>query len=810
MNTSGCNVLEFDRLRRVLAGLAETARGRELALELEPDGDRSAVEKALRETSEARRLAEDDASVTLSALPDVADDLETLAIEGRVLGVDGFVRLSVFASIVREVRRSLAAHRSQTPLLAARGEGLSDLSPIESEIRLVVDTETESVRDDASPELARLRGTSRVLEARLGKLLERTLGSRENAKLLQEPLVTSRNGRPVVPVKAECKAQFPGIVHGSSASGATLFMEPLATVEVNNEIAALRDREVEEIRRILGSLTELVRPRREEIGEAVAILAEIDLAQAKARFSEIARAEAPDLTAENELRLEEARHPLLIPDVAERAGLARPAAPPVPLTFGLAPGKRGLVFTGPNTGGKTVALKTAGLLALMAQSGLHVPARASSRFPVFRSVFADIGDDQSIGSSLSTFSAHLSKVVEMDRELETPALVILDEVGTGTDPAEGGALGTALVEHFLGRGALVLASTHHGLLKAYALTTEGMASASFDFDPATYAPTYRILEGACGRSLAFEMAERLGLSSKIVERARQLQAARERQVGELVSHLEAESAELEKEKTLLADDRRAAERARLRLETEAEEEGKERTSRLRAFRRSLEEDLDQTRRELRALLGEARRVEAELRKSRPEAGPPRLADLEREFGERIDAVTGPLLERAKAGAPRELSAEPGGLPLAPGSRVLVASFGMEGVIERIVGEDAEVRVHDKRMRLPVARLEALPPLAAAPPGTPFGPSRTRIQETKPKPMAEELNVIGCTVEEALGQADKFLDDAVLSEYRQVRLIHGHGTGRLKNALRQWLQSHPHVARLESDSRGGVTVVELKD
>jgi DNA mismatch repair protein MutS2 len=807
MNTSGCNVLEFDSLRRVLAGLAETAKGKALALDLEPGIEIALVERALQETTEARRLGDDGASPSLSDLPDLEPDLDILSIAGRVVGVDGFCRLSRFASIVRGVRRALAARREEAPRLAERSDALADLSPVDSKIRLVVDVDSEAVRDDASPELGRLRGRSRALEARLAKLLERALGSRENAKLLQEPLVTTRNGRPVLPVKAECKAQFPGIVHGSSASGATLFMEPLATVEVNNEIADLRDREAEEIRRILGALTEIVRPRREELADAVDILAEIDLAMAKARLSEIADAEPPELTVEPELRLDEARHPLLIAEVAGRAGLARPAQAPVPLTFGLAPGKRGLVFTGPNTGGKTVALKTAGLLALMAQSGLHVPARSSSRFPVFRSIFADIGDDQSIGSSLSTFSAHLAKVVEMDRELETPALVILDEVGTGTDPAEGGALGTSLVEHFLLRGALVLASTHHGLLKAYALTTEGVAAASFDFDPATYAPTYRIVEGACGRSLAFEMAERLGLSRTIVARARELQAERERQVGELVSHLEAESAELQKEKTLLADDRRAAESTRLRIETEADEERKERASRLRAFRRSLEEDVDETRRELRSLLSEAKRVVAEVRDSRQEARS-RVSDLEKKLDERIDAITGPLLERLTAAPEITPPSAEDAPPLVPGARVLVASFGMEGVIERLFSEEAEVRVRDKRMRIPLRNLEALPPLAAAPVGALSVPSGTRLP--KPKPMKEELNVIGCTVEEALGQADKFLDDAVLSEYRQVRLIHGHGTGRLKNALREWLEGHPHVARLESDSRGGVTVVELKD
>jgi DNA mismatch repair protein MutS2 len=460
----------------------------------------------------------------------------------------------------------------------------------------------------------------------------------------------------------------------------------------------------------------------------------------------------------------------------------------VPLTFGLAAGKRGLVFTGPNTGGKTVALKTAGLLALMTQAGLHVPARSSSVFPLFKSIFADIGDDQSIGSSLSTFSSHLKKVVSMERELELPALVILDEVGTGTDPAEGGALGTALVEHFLDRGAMVLASTHHGLLKAYALTHEGIGAASFEFDPRNYAPTYRIIEGAAGRSLAFEMAERLGLPRTIVNRARALESERVRQVGELVSRLEAETAELGQERLRLAEDRKGAEESRRRLEAREEEERQERRQRLSAFRASLEEEVDSTRRELREVVAEAKRTIAEIRASRQE-------DRAR--------LQAPLLEKAKAETAR-VAFPASSEAIRPGTRVLVASFGMEGIVERIAGDEAEVTVRDKKLKLPVSSLEALPPLAPVP--APRG--ATRLPASKQIP--EELNLIGCTVEEALSQADKFLDDALLSEYRHVRLIHGHGTGRLKNALREWLSAHPNVEKLESDSRGGVTVVELKD
>ncbi len=634
-----------------------------------------------------------------TGFPSSRIELRELEIEGRILGVESFLRLAIASAIVVDIRRSLLARSSEAPLLAKRAEGLPRLEELESEIRRIIDVETETVRDDASKELQRIRESSRKLEAKLGKLLEQALASRDNQKLLQESLVTSRNNRPVVPIKAECRSQFPGIVHGASASGATLFVEPIATVEISNDLAILRDREREEIRKILAELTARVRPRRAELAFAVQVLAVIDLAQAKGRLSDKWRGEAPVLTEESELRLIEARHPLL------------PSENAVPLTFGLAPGKRGLVFTGPNTGGKTVALKTAGLLSLMAQSGLHVPARSSSVFPLFRSIFADIGDDQSIGSSLSTFSSHLAKVVSMERELELPALVILDEVGTGTDPAEGGALGTALVEHFLERGALVLASTHHGLLKAYALTHEGIGAASFEFDPLTYAPTYRIAEGAAGRSLAFEMAERLGLPRAVVARARELESERERQVRELVSRLEAENAEIERERARAAEDRQAAEESRLRIEAREEEERQERRKRLSAFRASLEEEVDQTRRELRDVVAEAKRTIAEIRASRQEDRA-RLQELEKTLSNRIEAKTAPLLEKVTANEERTVASPES---IRPGTRVLVASFGMEGFVDKIAGDQAEVTVRDKKLKLPLASLEALPPVAPAPP-----------------------------------------------------------------------------------------------
>jgi DNA mismatch repair protein MutS2 len=800
MNESAFQALEFDKIREVLADLTETPSGRALALAITPSTEAPAVRALLAETSEALRLADVNGSLSFSGLPDVDGDLASLGISGRALPIESFLRLARLAAAANDARKRLLARAEEAPLLSRKADLLPVLASIESAVLRVIDVAAEAVKDDASRELARIRGKSKRLQARVQKILDAAIASRDNAKILQEPLVTSRNGRSVVPVRAECKSQFAGIVHGASASGATLFVEPMAAVPLNNDLQALRDLEEEEIRRILSELTERVRPSRSELAAAVAILAEIDLAQAKARLGGLVRGQAPTVTEAFELRLLEARHPLLIPEVAARAGIPRAGSPPVPLTFRVADGTKALVFTGPNTGGKTVALKTAGLLALMAQAGLHVPASSSSVLPVFRSVFADIGDDQSIGSSLSTFSSHLARVVEMERELENPALLILDEVGTGTDPAEGGALGTSLVEHFVNRGAMVLASTHHGQLKAYALTTPAVEAASFDFDPVTYEPTYRVIEGAAGRSLAFEMAERLGLPRAVVARARALQEERERQAEDLVSRLQSDTAELESERMRLAEDRRAAEEARLRMEAEAREERNERDRRLKAFRVSLEEELSSTRRDLRELVAEARRTVEEVRASRQEERT-RLVELEKRIADRIEEATAPLLEKQDETAPSGRTE-----PLRAGMRVLVASFGMEGEVVRVLGDEAEVLVRDKKLRLPLASLEPLPDLDAA---RPKG-GVTVVPLVEAKPMPEEINLIGCTVEEALSQADKFLDDAVLSEYRQVRLIHGHGTGRLRNALREWLSSHPHVAKLSSDHRGGVTVVEIKD
>ncbi len=519
MNSRALATLDFDKVREALSTFAETSSGRDSARRLRVLLRASRVLEALAETSEARELFLREGDVSLAPMPELTQVLQVVSIDGTSLTIPQLLDVWSFVKLAEQVRQALRpSDWEDLPRLTGLAQGLPDLKNLRKAIEGVIDRDIGDVRDDASPELSKLRSQLRRLRKRLQDTLDACLHRRESARILQEPLVTVRDGRPVLPVRAECRAQLPGVVHGASSSGATVFVEPLATVEINNDISALEAREQEEILRILLELTSHVRASRAELGQASEILVHLDLVQAKTRLADAYDGAAPRILESGEqppeLKLKRAFHPLLLRGIAERAGLPPPRHDPVAVSFELTRDRPGLVFTGPNTGGKTVALKTAGLLALMTQLGLHLPADSESVFPVFKEIFADIGDEQSIGASLSTFSAHLQNVVRMERGLRLPALVILDELGTGTDPAEGGPLGTALLEHFLSRGALVVASTHHGMLKTWASMTDGVGTASFEFHPQTYAPTYRLTQGATGRSMAFEMAERLGTAAE--------------------------------------------------------------------------------------------------------------------------------------------------------------------------------------------------------------------------------------------------------------------------------------------------------
>ncbi|HEY5906918.1 MAG TPA: endonuclease MutS2, partial [Vicinamibacteria bacterium] len=519
MNAHSLRNLEFDKVRSLLVQQAGSARGRARLEALQPATDLERVRALLAETSEAVALLAQLGRQPYHDLPDVTDLLPQARMAGFHLQPLALLDVASFIDGAVEIAFR-AARAANAPTLSARAAQVRDTTEVAEAIRRALLPSGE-VADDASPRLAELRRTLVRLRSQLTSIMESYLRDRDAERLLQDKVVTTRNDRFVLLVKSEHKGQLPGIIHGGSGSGQSVFVEPLPAVELNNDIVQLQDEERREVIRILTELTGRVGARADDLALTASVLGELDAAQAKALLAREMQALEPQVTEAQELELPAARHPLLMPALLARLGQdVQARREPVPVSLRLGFGEAVLVISGPNTGGKTVALKTLGLLALMAQSGLHVPAAAGARLPVFKRIFADIGDEQSIAESLSTFSAHLAAIVEMTRELALPALVLLDEVGAGTDPTEGGALGVAIVDHFRKRGAMVVATTHHGLMKGYAQSTPGVASGSFGYDAHSYEPTYRLSLGVPGRSLALEMAERLGLPPSIVQDAR--------------------------------------------------------------------------------------------------------------------------------------------------------------------------------------------------------------------------------------------------------------------------------------------------
>ena len=818
-------VLEFDRIRDILCGLALTPLGRERLASLHPSAEMARVQTALDATTEGTRFLRDNGGLPLRASDDVPDTLMALAIDGRALEPLQLVALAdLFDSLDRSVAAITPRSADAFPILRSVADGAPSLARETAAVRRAIDAHGD-VRDDASPRLQQIREQLRRQRARLRGTLESYVRGRDTSRYLQEHVVTERNGRFVLIVRAEHRQAIPGIVHGSSSSGASLYLEPLSTVEVNNDIVALEEREAAEIHAVLLALTSGFRARAADVHAALDAIVELDTLQARARLSELTGGVCPDLSSEGVLDLKRARHPLLIPAVRRR--LPQPddsrAFEPVPIDLVLRPPARALVISGPNTGGKTVALKTAGLLVAMAQSGLHVPADAGSQLPVCRSIFADIGDEQSIASSLSTFSGHIANIVQMDRRLELPALVLLDEVGAGTDPAEGGALGVAIIEHFRRRGALVVATTHYDVLKSYASTTEGVTSAAFGFDPDTFAPTFRLVYGTPGSSLAFEVARRLGLPSSVVEAAT---AQRSEQEARLAAHL----ARVDREINALEHERRLVSRQRTELESREQAarvreeaiQARERelgrrvdrdvTSHVREARLEIDRVVERLKRQTETLTNEARRRTAAglPALSTGEAGSVRMAAREA-----VDSVAARHVGKSRADGEASQTGAGGGPPAASvgvrpaaGSRVRLVPLGVEGEVQLVRGDDAELLVHGKRLRVPLRSLVLLDAPA------PRSRVEVNVQVRTEESTASDLNVIGRTVDEALDLADRFLDRALVDERHVVRVIHGHGSGQLRRALGEFFRSHPLVARHAPAPREqggeGVTVVELKE
>lgn len=774
-------VLEFPKILAALAEGTVTPMGRELALRLAPLCEGEAVRAALAETAEAVATSAE-SEIQLRGARDVRSQA-SLAASGGLLEPLELLDVAQTLEVARRVQSQLRARRALAPRLAALADRLSALPELEAEIGRALDGQGR-VLSTASPELRRIRDEHQAVERGLREALDRLLHDPAVARYLQESLVTVRGDRFVVPVRAEHRAQFPGIVHDASASGATLFMEPLALVPMGNRRRELDAAEREEILRILRRLSRLVGEHSEELCTNGEILGNLDLVAAKAALARRLRATAPDVRDDGIMRVHGARHPLL--------DLTRGGAGVVPVDIVLGGEFTTLVVTGPNTGGKTVALKTIGLLALMAQAGLFIPAADGSAVARFDQVHADIGDEQSIEQNLSTFSSHMTAIVHILRHVRPPGLVLLDEIGAGTDPTEGVVLARAIIQALHRRGMHTVVTTHYNELKMLAAVESGIENASVEFDVETLQPTFRLQIGLPGRSNALVIAERLGLDPGVVAEAR--------------SHLAPEHVAIEQVLDDLTRDRQAAERDRAQaaLSMAAAQQAEQR----------MIEEADHVRRERRRLLAEARQTgEAIITETRRR--------MDAVMAEVRAARTEEAVRRARARLREALEALPASEPAAPpgppvervhaGKTVFVTPLGRTGTV--VAGPDThgqvEVGVGTLRTRVPLEALcEApaahIPPAPARPVGHVAVPGRPAV--------AASLNVRGLTVDEALLAVDRYLDEAVRARLPQVTLIHGKGTGALRRAVQEFLRGHPHVRQFRLGDRGeggdGATVVTL--
>ncbi len=799
--TSG-DLLEFDALKDLLRRYVSSPLGQAELDAARPTADRAALEASFADLAEAiehekalerpQPAARGSAiRVKFSGLPDSSRTLAKLRIEGAVLEGAEILELMRLMEKAGEIRAALVFSEKNYPRLAAHARRIADFRPLLRELsgKLLPDG---SLADSASVALGRLRREVEHQKRRIQESLEAFLRRHRDEGILQEEFVTIRNDRYVVPIVSGQQRRVEGVIHGASGTGHTLFIEPFETIELNNELVRLTEEVFREEHRILREMTEKLRGAAAEIAEARRACGRLEYLFTKARFALEFGAVIPRFSPPEKPRLylRDARHPLL-EDVLRRRGRRI-----VPLTFDLSGETRTLLVSGPNTGGKTVMLKTTGLLALMAQAGLPVPC-SEAELPLFGEVLADIGDQQSIQESLSTFSAHIARVREMLAEVGPRSLVLLDELGRATDPGEGGALAVAVVEEFRRTGAFTLASTHLLALKVYGATTPGVLNASMGFDEETLEPTYRLRVGAPGKSAGLEIARRLGLPERLIERARENLSAGERdlarfieelqekldRVAKLEAELERRRRELAEKEERLAAEWRRRERARLaEIERRAEEA-------IRRFEAAAEETIARIEREM-----EDRKAATAARR--------RAARVKREFRESLEPVLRP-----------EGNGAPASGRLVEGAVVRIRGVRQPARVRRFLDED-RIEVEAGLLKLHVSRedvVEVLPPQETA-----AGPPRNVTLKAGPKAYVttREVNVIGLHADEAREQVDKFIDDAVLASVDRVRIIHGHGMGVLKKVIAELLTGHPHVERFypasPSEGGSGATIAELKD
>jgi DNA mismatch repair protein MutS2 len=817
MAETSSRLLEFESLRELLAGYAASPLGLERIAELEPSLDRAWIENQQTLTAEIREYRRVGGRFEFGGLPEVEQLLEKSRIAGAALettDIRDIVLIADRASEWREiVRQPPAAMRSEWRAVAALSEGIADFADFLRAFRNKI-LPDGTLDDRASPELSRIRREIEKQKRQIQESLRGHLRRLAEGGTVQDELVTIRGERFVIPVKVEQKRRVPGVVHGASSSGQTVFVEPLETIEQNNELVRMLDEELAEVHRILLEMTRQIGENAEAILAAAEVLAELELTFAKARFAEDYNCVAVTLTSGvapegdgttpvSTMILHRARHPLL-----ER-NLKAKKAEVVPISVELEGERRQLVITGPNTGGKTVTLKTLGLLALMSQSGMPVPADRGD-MPVFDAILADIGDYQSIEQNLSTFSAHVTNIDFISRTATPNSLVLLDELGSATDPEEGAALAVAIAEHFRNIGCMTVISTHHTSLKVYGANTGGVINASVGFDEATLQPTYELKIGVPGASAGINIARRLGLNPAIIASAQGKIGSQTQDISRFLDRLHSDLRTLDEERARIRTQEQELAREKSRL---ADEGRKEQQAKVREMEKKLENifrDFEYHARE--AVTAVQDRAAAQKVSKEAER---RIAKLRREFREQFDSAVVAHATGADRGDPH---AQPALVKhVSEGDTVKLKSMGRAAVVKKKVGDNHfDVEIGSMKMR--IAREDIAEVLTRAG-ESPVDAARARgikvslQSEPGSASTPSEINVIGRTVDEATSEVERFVDRAFLAGMPRVRIVHGSGMGILRKALREYLKKHPHVETVaeapQNEGGGGATLVELR-
>jgi DNA mismatch repair protein MutS2 len=791
-----CRVLEFEAVKDLLRQFLSGPISHSSLAALSPHDDLEAIREALERVREAVEYLGEGARPSLGGLEDPGPILDRLRVEGVSCTAREILAVLTLMRKGQELRKNF--DRAPFPHLADLAGVLPDFRSLLSELDGKIHPDG-SIDSSASTELGRLRRAIERLRHDIQKTLEGLMRRLSRDKLLQDAVIMLRNERLVVPIRAEEKRHVPGVIHGASSSGATVFLEPMETVPLNNELVELEDREYAETQRILGEYTEKLRARLADLLTAASILAELDVVFAKAGFAAAYDCCIPQFDGGQGIVLREVRHPLL------EKSLRNMGRKSVPLGIVLQEPRSMMVVSGPNAGGKTVALKTIGIAVLMAQAGLPVAA-SEAQLPLFHRVLADIGDQQSIQANLSTFSAHITSIRNMVEVVGPGDLVLLDELGSSTEPGEGAALAIAILERFRKSRALTFVTTHHGRLKAYGSETAEAETAAMEFDEETLQPTYRLLVGLPGKSSAVDIASRLGLPQDILARARELIGSEEAEASALLQSLHEQRALLESQMVNLREQEKQLQSRGVELEAKAEQERraklKELDARLEQTLRAMEKHWDEVLAELRARVEKPRLPKGVERK---------VVALKQEVREEWNTQVLNVLSEPEPD--RQVTPE---APVAVGDRVRVPNLSTPGTVTEIV-DDRHIQVQVGNLRLRIAKGEARIVARRPEPSEQVPAARGRLGmrvEVAPADVPDEINVIGNTAEEAMERVDEFLDRAYTAGRARLRVIHGFGKGILRRNLHEMFASHPHVEKFylatQGEGGGGATIVELRN